>query len=93
MKLLKEDELILFLEQTPGWKRNGNSIEKEFILSDFTNALTFIMKCGFIAEKMDHHPDMLLYSWNKVRITICTHSLGGITENDLNLAKQIDKIN
>jgi len=52
-----------------------------------------MLKCGIEAEKLDHHPDMLLFGWNKVRVTISTHSLGGLTEADFNLALQIDKIN
>lgn len=92
MKIINAEELKEFLSSSEGWIYKENRIEKEFVLSNFANALSFIVKCGIEAEKLDHHPDMLLYGWNKVRIQISTHSLGGLTQNDFNLAQQIDKI-
>lgn len=92
MKLVTAEELNEFLSTSEYWIYKENSIEKEFILNNFANAIAFIVKCGIEAEKLDHHPDMLLYGWNKVRIQISTHRLGGLTQNDFNLAKQIDKI-
>lgn len=92
MKIVNAEELKEFLSSSKGWIYKENRIEKEFVLSNFANALSFIVKCGIEAEKLDHHPDMLLYGWNKVRIQISTHSLGGLTQNDFNLAQQIDKI-
>lgn len=93
MKLLSKDDINKFLGLINHWNLNGNTIEKDFVLQSFTEALSFLLKCGIEAEKLDHHPDMLLYGWNKVKVTISTHSLGGLTEVDFNLAKQIDKIN
>lgn len=92
LKLITKNELDEFLVSTKGWVVNGNLLEKEFVFNSFANALSFLLKCGIEAEKVDHHPDMLLYGWNKVRISLSTHSLEGITKNDLILAKQIDKI-
>jgi 4a-hydroxytetrahydrobiopterin dehydratase len=76
-----------------GWKIENNSIQKEYILKNFSEALAFIIKIGIEAEKMDHHPDLLLYGWNKVKVILSTHSAGGITDNDFLLAQQIDNIN
>lgn len=92
MKLVTLEELNEFMAASKGWVTKENSIVKEFVFSNFANALSFIVKCGIEAEKLDHHPDMLLYGWNKVRIQISTHSLGGLTKNDFKLAQQIDKI-
>lgn len=93
MKLVMPEELHEFLSSTAGWEIRDNFIVKEFIFGNFVEALSFVLKCGIESEKLDHHPSMLLYDWNKVKITINTHSLNGLTEKDLILAKQIEKIN
>jgi len=93
MKLINIEEINKKLQDLSGWSLIDNTIQKEFILKDFVDALSFIMKIGFLAEKLDHHPDLLLHSWNKVKIIISTHSEGGLTEKDFNLAEQIEKIN
>lgn len=93
MKLINIEEINKKLQDLPGWSLVDNSIQKEFTLKDFVDALGFLMKIGFLAEKHDHHPDLLLHSWNKVKIIISTHSEGGLTEKDFNLAEQIEKIN
>ncbi len=90
MKILSEQEIKERLKESTGWSFKNNSINKEFQLKDFKEALQFVNKIGNEAEKMDHHPDILLHSWNKVSITISTHSAGGVTENDFKLAKAID---
>ena len=93
MKLINIEEINKKLQDLPGWSLVDNSIQKEFTLKDFVYALGFLMKIGFLAEKHDHHPDLFLHSWNKVKIIISTHSEGGLTEKDFNLAEQIEKIN
>lgn len=75
-----------------GWRNNENSIEKEFEFKDFSTSLAFVVKVGIEAEKFDHHPDILLHSWNKVKITLSTHSSGGVTEKDFKLAGNINGI-
>lgn len=93
MKLINIEEINKKLQDLPGWSLVDNSIQKEFALKDFVDALGFLIKVGFLAEKLDHHPDLFLHSWNKVKIIISTHSEGGLTEKDFNLAEQIEKIN
>ena len=92
MQILTEREIEERLGNLNSWTRSGASIEKEFKLKDFSEALAFTIKVGIQAEKHDHHPDILMHSWNKVKITLSTHSAGGITENDFYLAAGIDKI-
>ncbi|MEW6703095.1 MAG: 4a-hydroxytetrahydrobiopterin dehydratase [Bacteroidota bacterium] len=92
MQLLRQEEIKKYLEQVNGWFFINDSIEKEFKLKSFSDALAFLLKIGIEAEKMDHHPDLLLHSWNKVKITLSTHSSGGVTENDFKLAQTIDTI-
>jgi 4a-hydroxytetrahydrobiopterin dehydratase len=92
MNVFNQKEINEKLNEINGWKFIDNAIGKEFQLEDFKSALGFINKIGDEAEKMDHHPDMFLHSWNKVKITISTHSAGGVTQNDFNLAKIIEEI-
>ena len=93
MNKLSEDSIKIKLAELTGWNLEKDSIQKEYVLKNFSDALAFILKIGIEAEKIDHHPDLLLYGWNKVKITLSTHSAGGLTENDFKLANQIEKIN
>lgn len=92
MKVLSENEINEKLKEISGWIFRDNSVSKEFQLKDFKGALAFVNKIGDEAEKMDHHPDIFIHSWNKVKITISTHSAGGVTQNDFDLAKKIEKL-
>ena len=92
MKVLTETDINEKLEKLSGWKFQDNSIAKKFELKDFKSALAFVNKVGAEAEKMDHHPDIFIHSWNKVKITISTHDAGGVTQNDFDLAKKIEAI-
>ena len=92
MKLLNAEEIKDSLTKVNNWFFINNSIEKEFKLKSFSDALAFLIKVGIEAEKLDHHPSMLLHSWNKVKISLTTHDVTGITENDFKLAQTIDTI-
>lgn len=92
MKIFSIDEINNKLIELNSWQFINNTIEKEFVLNDFRDSLAFAVKIGIEAEKMDHHPDLLLHGWNKVKVTLTTHSAGGVTENDIKLAQTIDKI-
>ncbi len=92
MAILTQDEIINKLSSLPGWEQEGNQISKLFQYKNFAEALAFVNRVGEDAEKMDHHPDIFIYSWNKVKITISTHSEGGITNKDFQLAEIIERI-
>jgi 4a-hydroxytetrahydrobiopterin dehydratase len=92
MKVLNENEVKEKLNELNGWSHADKLIEKTFELKDFASALAFTIKVGIEAEKSDHHPDILIHSWNKVKISLSTHSEGGVTEKDLKLAALVDKI-
>ncbi|MBI1939486.1 MAG: 4a-hydroxytetrahydrobiopterin dehydratase [Ignavibacteriales bacterium] len=92
MKIFSIDDINNKLIELNSWQFINNTIEKEFVLNDFRDSLAFAVKIGIEAEKMDHHPDLLLHGWNKVKVTLTTHSAGGVTENDIKLAQTIDKI-
>jgi len=92
MNLLNPEEITRELTKIDDWFYVDKSLEREFKLKNFADSLAFIIKIGIEAEKMDHHPDLNLHSWNKVKVTLSTHDAGGITENDIKLAQIIDKI-
>ncbi len=81
------------LEDLDHWKIvDEKLIEKTLQFKDFGAALAFMNAVGAIAETENHHPDMCLFSWNKVKFTLSTHSIGGLSENDFILAAKIDEI-
>jgi 4a-hydroxytetrahydrobiopterin dehydratase len=92
MNLLNPEEITKGMHEIDDWFYVDKSLEREFKLKTFADALAFIIKIGIEAEKMDHHPDLLLHSWNKVKVTLSTHDAGGVTEKDIKLAQIIDKI-
>ena len=92
MSLLTSEEIISRIKELSGWTFMKNQIGKEFQFKDFPEALNFVNKIGIIAEELNHHPDILLHSWNKVNITVFTHDKGGVTENDFQLAKKVNEL-
>ncbi len=92
MQVLDQTAINKKLDALKGWEFKNNQIGKEYELKDFKEALGFVNKIGERAEEMDHHPDIFLHDWNKVKITVSTHSAGGVTENDFKLAQKIENI-
>ena len=91
MELLDEYEVEQRLSRMDNWHlTRGGEIERELQLADFATALAFVVQVGALAEAANHHPDILLHGWNKVRLTLSTHSQGGLTEADFRLAAEID---
>jgi len=74
------------------WKTENNKWVREFDLGNFVKAVEFVNRIVPLAESADHHPDILIHSYKKVRIELMTHSEGKITNKDYNLAKKIDLI-
>ena len=91
MAVLKRNELTAGLKSAKGWKREGKGISKTFVFEDFVAAMGFVQTVAFLAEKMNHHPDVDI-RWKKVTLILSTHSEGGITEKDLRLARQINGV-
>lgn len=91
---LKEDEIQTFLPQTPGWTSINNSmaIERQFRFKNFKEALEFVNIVGELAESEGHHPDINLHNWNTVTLTLSTHAIGGLSENDFILAAKVNEI-
>ncbi|MFW6277375.1 MAG: 4a-hydroxytetrahydrobiopterin dehydratase [Prolixibacteraceae bacterium] len=74
------------------WEKKDNYLVKEFGFEDFTEAVNFVNKIVPLANKANHHPDILIHSYKKVKVTLTTHDEGKVTEKDYDLAKEIDKI-
>lgn len=91
MTLLSDPEIDARLA-TSEWRRDGHAIVREWQLEDFAAAMAFVNRVAEIAEAADHHPDILLHGWNKVRLEISTHSEGGITQADVEMASRIDAL-
>ncbi len=89
MALLDDEAVMSGLRDLPGWERRGNEIVKTFEHRDFAEAMAFVNRVAGLAEDVNHHPDIDI-RWNKVTLALSTHSLGGLTENDLNLASRIE---
>ncbi len=90
---LMRDESAHLHEQTPQWviAPDGLSIARTFVFKSFVEAMDFANKITPIAEAEGHHPDLAI-SWGKVMITLQTHAIGGLSENDFILASKIDAI-
>lgn len=78
-----------WLKNRPGWKRKSNALTKEFQFSSFRDSIVFVNRIATLADGADHHPDIDV-RYDKVTLTLSTHSAGGITEKDLKLAEQVD---
>jgi 4a-hydroxytetrahydrobiopterin dehydratase len=91
MALLSDDEVEAKLGELGGWERDGDAIRKAFDRGDFVGSVGFVEAIVEPAEEMNHHPDLAV-SWSEVTVTITTHSEGGLTANDFELAKRIDAI-
>jgi 4a-hydroxytetrahydrobiopterin dehydratase len=79
-------------EQGKDWRQEGDALVRDFEFKDFAEAMAFVNQVAEIAEQRNHHPDILVHGWNKVRLTLSTHSEGGVTDNDHALAQQIDAL-
>jgi len=92
MAALGEDDVRQRLAELPEWRLEDGAIVRELELADFAAALALVQRVGEAAEAANHHPDILLHGWNKLRLTLVTHSEGGLTEADFRLAGQIDAL-
>ena len=91
MELLTEDQIAAELAATPGWTRAGGEITRTVNRADFRDALLYLGAVAYLAERANHHPDVAI-AWNKVTLTLSTHSAGGLTANDFALARQISAL-
>ena len=90
MGLLSDAEIEQRLEGSQ-WRRDGETIVRDYSLADFVSAIELVDRVADEAEAANHHPDILVHGWNKVRLTLSTHSAGGLTDADFTLAERIDE--
>jgi 4a-hydroxytetrahydrobiopterin dehydratase len=88
-ELLSDQEISSRLEGSE-WRREGDEIARDFKFDDFAAAMVFVNQVADAAEAANHHPDIFLHGWNKVRLSVMNHAAGGLTEADFALAATVD---
>ncbi len=99
MAVLTDTEIDQRLHDAEHWHRGNDAspsgsdaIWREWKLADFAAAIAFVNRVAEVAEIANHHPDILVHGWNKVRLTLSTYSAGGLTDADFRLAAEIDRL-
>ena len=88
MSTLTPEQAMTELASTPGWTLQDGQLTRTVTRKDFRDSLLLVNAVGFLAERANHHPDILV-QWNKVTLSLVTHSAGGLTEKDFALARVI----
>lgn len=91
MELLDTDTIEARLGRLDGWSREGNEIRRTFEFDSFPRAIAFVNRVADAAEAADHHPDMDI-RFSRVTLALSTHSAGGLTRRDFDLAAKIDQL-
>ena len=89
MKQLEESDIEDRLGRLSGWERKGSWIRKEYRFDDFAGSMKFVNRVAELAESVDHHPDIDI-RYDRVLLGLSTHSAGGLTRRDFDLAQSID---
>ena len=91
MATLTPEQVTAELAATEGWQAADGQITRVVTRANFRDALLFVNAVGYLAERANHHPDISI-AWNKVTLTLSTHSEGGLTGNDFALARLINDL-
>ncbi len=93
-RAMTKQEVLDHLKNFPGWALtdDGKSMERQYVLKNFVEAVERINRIKDIAEAQGHHPDLHLTGYKRLKVVLYTHALGGITENDLIVAAKIDRL-
>ena len=91
MDLLTDPQITAELATVPAWTRDGDSITTVTERADFRDSLLYVGAVAYLAEAANHHPDVAI-AWNKVTLTLSTHSAGGLTAADFALARRISAL-
>ena len=89
-ELLDDQSIDEALGRVHEWRREGDAIVRDFEFGTFAKAMAFVNAVAEAAEDLNHHPDILVHEWNKVRLSVTNYSAGGLTEADFELAGMID---
>lgn len=90
-ELLNEADVQQALMALPGWQLEGRELTKQFPFASYLAVIAFVNQVARLAEEMNHHPDLLV-SWRKVTVHLTTHSAGGLTKLDLDLARCLEPV-
>jgi 4a-hydroxytetrahydrobiopterin dehydratase len=88
-ELLSDPEIDERLRESD-WRREGDEIVRDWKFGDFSEAMGFVNRVAEAAEEANHHPDILLHGWNRVRLSLTNHSAGGLTDTDFQMARKFD---
>jgi 4a-hydroxytetrahydrobiopterin dehydratase len=91
MQKMAQSEIEQALRGAPGWERQGDSITRTFTLASFPEAMLFAAAVGNLAQRADHHPDILI-QYKRVKLTLSTHTAGGLTAKDFALAGEVNGV-
>jgi 4a-hydroxytetrahydrobiopterin dehydratase len=86
------DEHISSRLRPLAWEREGDEIVRERRFESFAEAIAFVNRVAEVAEEANHHPDIFLHGWNKVKLSLTNHSAGGLTEADFVIAARLDEL-
>jgi 4a-hydroxytetrahydrobiopterin dehydratase len=88
---LSHDEAEEMHKQTPAWMLNSKELRREFDIKNFREAMEFVNRVAEVAEEQGHHPDIFIF-YNKVKLVLSTHKIGGLSDNDFILAAKINEL-
>lgn len=86
---LSDEEIEKELSDLPDWQVSDTKLHRKYKFANFAESLDFVNKIGVVAEKLDHHPD-ILFGWGYAEVFITTHDAGGITHKDFELARSVE---
>lgn len=89
---LTREQIEQALENLPGWKYEGSSLKKVFKTQNFPSTMGFVTAVGGFCQKKNHHPDYILMKFREVEVSFSTHSAGGVTQIDIEIANDLEKI-
>jgi 4a-hydroxytetrahydrobiopterin dehydratase len=90
-EVLNEDEVASRLRRLP-WEREGDDIVREWRFDDFGEAIDFVNRVAEVAAEANHHPDIFIHGWNKVKLSLTDRASGGLTEMDFRMAARFDAL-
>ena len=92
LEKLTDEQVKQALQTLPGWVYEEGSIRKQFSTSSFPATMGFVTALGGFCQRRNHHPDYVLMKFKVVEVSFSTHSVGGITQNDIDIASDLEKI-
>ena len=92
MEKLTEEQIQSALKELPGWSYENGSIKKTFKTQNYPATMGFVAALGGFCQKRNHHPDYVIMKYKEIEVSFSTHSAEGITQNDIEIAKDLEKI-